>query len=60
MFRKNFIELPGAKDDRIKKLVSSKAELEFWELTKQKSFRIFLFSANNFIKKLLKNVGKKL
>jgi SecD/SecF fusion protein len=45
------IELPGAKDeDRIKKLVSSKAELEFWETYKAEELQNFLFSANNLLK----------
>ena len=45
------IELPGAKDvDRIKKLVSSKAELEFWETYKAEDFYQFLNAANEALK----------
>ncbi|WNM18736.1 protein translocase subunit SecDF [Flavobacterium capsici] len=45
------IELPGAKDvDRIKKLVSSKAELEFWETYKAEDFYQFLGAANEALK----------
>ncbi|MCF6130679.1 protein translocase subunit SecDF [Flavobacterium wongokense] len=49
------IELPGAKDvDRIKKLVSSKAELEFWETYKAEEFYPFLQSANEALKATVK------
>jgi SecD/SecF fusion protein len=49
------IELPGAKDvDRIKKLVSSKAELEFWETFKAEDFYTFLNSANEALKATVK------
>jgi SecD/SecF fusion protein len=45
------IELPGAKDvDRIKKLVSSKAELEFWETYKAEDFMQFIGFANEALK----------
>jgi SecD/SecF fusion protein len=45
------IELPGAKDvDRIKKLVSSKAELEFWETYKAEEFVGFVQQANAALK----------
>jgi SecD/SecF fusion protein len=45
------IELPGAKDvDRIKKLVSSKAELEFWETYKAEEFVGFIQQANAALK----------
>ncbi len=49
------IELPGAKDvDRIKKLVSSKAELEFWETYKAEEFMGFLQTANEALKATVK------
>ena len=49
------IELPGAKDvDRIKKLVSSKAELEFWETYKAEDFYQFLSAANEALKATVK------
>ncbi|MBN8642326.1 MAG: protein translocase subunit SecDF [Flavobacteriales bacterium] len=45
------IELPGAKDeDRIKKLVSGKAELEFWETYKIEDLGQFLMAANDALK----------
>ncbi|MGV9003584.1 protein translocase subunit SecDF [Flavobacterium sp.] len=50
------IELPGAKDvDRIKKLVSSKAELEFWETYKAEDFYQFLSAANEALKATVKS-----
>jgi len=53
------IELPGAKDvDRIKKLVSSKAELEFWETYKAEEMMGFLQSANEALKATVKNEVK--
>jgi SecD/SecF fusion protein len=49
------IELPGAKDvDRIKKLVSSKAELEFWEAYNAQEFLPFIEAANNSLKASIK------
>lgn len=49
------IELPGAKDvDRIKKLVSSKAELEFWETYKAEEFGGFMQQANEALKATVK------
>ncbi|RKS03481.1 protein translocase subunit SecDF [Flavobacterium sp. 102] len=49
------IELPGAKDvDRIKKLVSSKAELEFWETFKAEELGGFLQQANETLKATVK------
>lgn len=49
------IELPGAKDvDRIKKLVSSKAELEFWEAYNAQDFMPFLDAANSSLKATVK------
>ena len=53
------IELPGAKDvDRIKKLVSSKAELEFWETYKAEELMGFLGSANEALKATVKKDEK--
>ncbi|MGC4040116.1 MAG: protein translocase subunit SecDF [Flavobacterium sp.] len=49
------IELPGAKDvDRIKKLVSSKAELEFWEAYNAQEFLQFVATANDALKATVK------
>jgi len=49
------IELPGAKDvDRIKKLVSDKAELKFWETYKAEEFQPFIMAANETLKTLVK------
>jgi SecD/SecF fusion protein len=49
------IELPGAKDvDRIKKLVSSKAELEFWEAYNAQDFLPFIDAANTALKATVK------
>ena len=45
------IELPGAKDvDRIKKLLQSTAQLEFWETYKTDDLDAFLNSANEVLK----------
>ncbi|MBP6557535.1 MAG: protein translocase subunit SecDF [Flavobacterium sp.] len=53
------IELPGAKDvDRIKKLVSSKAELEFWETFKAEELGGFLQQANEALKATVKTDEK--
>ena len=53
------IELPGAKDvDRIKKLVSSKAELEFWETYKAEELMPFLDAANTALKATVKTDEK--
>ncbi len=46
------VELPGAKDvDRIKKLLSSTAQLEFWETYKVDEIGSFLMAANEALKK---------
>ena len=46
------VELPGAKDvDRAKKLLSSTAQLEFWETYKIDEIGQFLMSANDALKK---------
>lgn len=45
------VELPGAKDiDRIKNLLQSTAQLEFWETYKGDEVGQFLMTANNFLK----------
>ena len=54
------VELPGAKDvDRIKKLLSSTAQLEFWETYKIDELGQFLMSANETLKATEKNVATK-
>lgn len=46
------VELPGAKDvDRIKKLLQSTAQLEFWETYKIDEIGTFLMAANESLKK---------
>ena len=46
------VELPGAKDvDRIKKLLQSTAQLEFWETYKIEEMGNFLMAANEALKK---------
>lgn len=46
------VELPGAKDvDRIKKLLQSTAQLEFWETYKGDEVGSFLMAANEQLKK---------
>ncbi len=46
------VELPGAKDvDRIKKLLQSTAQLEFWETYKADEMGNFLMAANEALKK---------
>jgi SecD/SecF fusion protein len=59
------VELPGAKDvDRIKKLLQSTAQLEFWETYKIDEMGTFLMAANESLKKteikkpLVKSVAK--
>lgn len=52
------VELPGAKDvDRIKKLLQSTAQLEFWETYKVEEFGGFFQSANELLKKSEKPVA---
>ncbi len=54
------VELPGAKDvDRVKKLVSSTAQLEFWETYKADELAPFLDAANNALKVTEKAVDVK-
>jgi len=46
------VELPGAKDiDRIKKLLQSTAQLEFWETYKVEEIGSFIMAANDALKK---------
>ncbi|WP_299012179.1 protein translocase subunit SecDF [uncultured Polaribacter sp.] len=49
------IELPGAKDiERVTKLITSKAELQFWEVYTNAEVQGFFFSANAKVAELLK------
>ena len=49
------IELPGAKDiDRVKKLLQSTAELQFWEVYTNQETMNFFFQANSVVEGLLK------
>ena len=49
------IELPGAKDiDRVTKLVTSKAELQFWEVFSNVEVQNYFFSANAVVAEMLK------
>jgi SecD/SecF fusion protein len=49
------IELPGAKDiERVTKLITSKAELQFWEVHTNAEVQNFFFAANDKITNLLK------
>ncbi|PKP28511.1 MAG: protein translocase subunit SecDF, partial [Bacteroidetes bacterium HGW-Bacteroidetes-18] len=53
------IELPGAKDiDRVKKLLQSTAELEFWEVYSNQETANFFFQANSVVENLLKEETK--
>ncbi|MFK8058860.1 MAG: protein translocase subunit SecDF [Polaribacter sp.] len=50
------IELPGAKDiERVTKLITSKAELQFWEVYSNAEVQGFFFSANAKVAELLKD-----
>ncbi|MCI2230165.1 protein translocase subunit SecDF [Polaribacter sp. MSW13] len=50
------IELPGAKDiERVTKLITSKAELQFWEVYTNAEVQNFFFSANAKVAELLKD-----
>ena len=54
------IELPGAKDiDRVKRLLQSTAELQFWEVYANQQTANFLLQANSFVENLLKKEAKK-
>ena len=53
------IELPGAKDiDRVKKLLQSTAELQFWEVYSNQETANFFFAANSVIENFLKSETK--
>ena len=48
------VELPGAKDvDRVKNLLQSTAQLEFWETHKNDQFMNFLAQANEYLKTIV-------
>ncbi|WP_397447643.1 protein translocase subunit SecDF [Polaribacter sp. R77954] len=50
------IELPGAKDiDRVTKLITSKAELQFWEVHTNAEVQNFFFAANAKVAEMLKD-----
>ncbi len=50
------IELPGAKDiERVTKLITSTAELQFWEVYTNAEVQNFFFSANAKVAQLLKD-----
>ena len=50
------IELPGAKDiDRVTKLVTSKAELQFWEVFSNAEVQNYFFTANTVVAEMLKD-----
>lgn len=50
------IELPGAKDiERVTKLITSKAELQFWEVYTNADVQSFFFEANTKVAELLKD-----
>ena len=49
------IELPGAKDiERVKKLLTSTAKLQFWEVFTNAEVQNFLFAANDKVAQMLK------
>ena len=50
------VELPGAKDiERVKSLLQSTAQLEFWETFRGEEFLPFIINANELIKSKTKN-----
>ena len=50
------IELPGARDiDRVRKLLQSTAELQFWEVYTNQDLAQFFFSANTKLAEILKS-----
>ena len=52
------IELPGAKDiDRVTKLITSTAELQFWEVHTNAEVQNFFFQANAKVAELLKDTS---
>ncbi len=53
------VELPGARDiQRVQDLVTSTAQLEFWDVYKSEEVFPFLFSANNLLKEQVNSVEK--
>ncbi len=55
------VELPGAKDiNRVKKLLQSTAQLEFWETFKVDEVTPFLISANERLKEILEPATTKI
>ncbi len=53
------VELPGARDiQRVQDLVTSTAQLEFWDVYKSEEVFPFLFSANNLLKEQVSSVEK--
>lgn len=53
------VELPGAKDiERIKNLLQSTAQLEFWHVYKAGELQPFLAQANNVLKSIVKETEK--
>ncbi|GAA0873463.1 protein translocase subunit SecDF [Gangjinia marincola] len=54
------VELPGAKDvERIKNLLQTTAQLEFWDVYKAGEFGSFLFQANETLKGIVKKDASK-
>mgnify|MGYP000203384832 CR=1 FL=1 len=50
------IELPGAKDiERVTRLITSKAELQFWEVFTNAEVQNYFFTANSKVAELLKD-----
>ncbi|PQJ69443.1 protein translocase subunit SecDF [Polaribacter butkevichii] len=50
------IELPGAKDiERVTRLITSKAELQFWEVYTNAEIQNFFFTANSKVAEILKD-----
>ena len=48
------VELPGAKDkERVKGLLQSTAQLEFWDAFKGEEFGTFIFQANETLKEIV-------
>lgn len=53
------VELPGVKNpDRVKKLLQSTAELEFWDLYQGSEFLNFMGQANEVLKTIVENPNK--
>ncbi|MDC1259383.1 protein translocase subunit SecDF, partial [Flavobacteriaceae bacterium] len=52
------VELPGAKDiERVKGLLQSTAQLEFWDAFKGEEFGTFIFQANEVLKELVETTA---